>query len=52
MEAKVSTMVYLNDTNYHKWKGKMDDLLFVKNLYLHVFAAAKPKSNVVLFDNG
>ncbi|KAJ0099549.1 hypothetical protein Patl1_21265 [Pistacia atlantica] len=23
-------MVCLNRTNYHKWKGKMKDLLFVK----------------------
>ena len=54
MEANFSTMVCLNGTNYHKWKGKMKDLLFVKNLHLPVFADAKPESKTAeewLFEN-
>jgi len=38
MEAKTNKMVCLNDTNYHLWKRKMEDLLFVKKLHLPVFA--------------
>lgn len=37
-------MVALNGTNYHLWKGKMKDLLFVKKLHLPVFATQKPDS--------
>ena len=54
METNFSTMVCLNGTNYHKWKGKMKDLLFVKNLHLPVFADAKPESKTAeewLFEN-
>ncbi|RDX92325.1 hypothetical protein CR513_25566, partial [Mucuna pruriens] len=29
-------MVSLNDINYHLWKGKMKDLLFVKKMHLPV----------------
>ena len=36
-------MVCLNGTNYHLWKGKMKDLLFVKKLHLSLFATEKPK---------
>ena len=43
MEANTNKMVCLNDTNYHLWKGKMKDLLFVKKLHLPVFATEKPK---------
>jgi len=39
-------MVCLNDTNYHLWKGKMKDLLFVKKLHLPVFATEKPKDKI------
>ncbi|GKA23616.1 retrovirus-related pol polyprotein from transposon TNT 1-94 [Tanacetum coccineum] len=31
MEANTSRMVNLNGSNYHVWKGKMEDLLYVKN---------------------
>ena len=31
MEANTSRMVTLNDINYAIWKGKMEDLLYVKN---------------------
>lgn len=44
MEANTNRMVSLNGTNYHMWKGKMKDLLFVKNMHLPVFAAQKPDS--------
>ena len=47
MEANTSTMVVLNGTNYQKWKGKMKDLLFVKNLHLPVFASDKPQKKSV-----
>nr|KYP70932.1 Retrovirus-related Pol polyprotein from transposon TNT 1-94 [Cajanus cajan] len=41
MEANTK-MVPLNGTNYHFWKGKMKDLLFVKKMHLPVFATQKP----------
>ncbi|RDX80965.1 hypothetical protein CR513_38416, partial [Mucuna pruriens] len=34
MEGNTNRMVSLNDTNYHLWKGKMKDLLFVKKMHL------------------
>ena len=34
----------LNGSNYHIWKGKMKDLLFVKKMHLTVFASNKPQS--------
>ena len=37
-------MVSLNRENYHYWKGKMKDLLFVKNMHILVFSAQKPES--------
>jgi len=43
MEANAK-MVALNGTNYHFWKGKMKDLLFVKKLHLPVFTTQKPDS--------
>jgi hypothetical protein len=39
MEANLSRMVTLNGSNDHIWKGKMDDLLYVKQFYLPVFAS-------------
>ncbi|RDX64005.1 hypothetical protein CR513_57488, partial [Mucuna pruriens] len=44
MEVNTNRMVSLNGTNYHLWKGKMKDLLFVKKMHLPVFAAQKPES--------
>nr|KYP52740.1 Retrovirus-related Pol polyprotein from transposon TNT 1-94 [Cajanus cajan] len=35
-------MIALNDTNYHFWKGKMKDLLFVKKMHLPIFTTQKP----------
>ena len=40
----MSKMVCLNGSNYHIWKGKMKDLLFVKKMHLPVFASNKPQS--------
>ena len=35
-------MISLNGTNYQAWKGKMEDLLYVKEYWKPVFAEAKP----------
>ena len=35
-------MVTLNSVNYAIWKGKMEDLLYVKNFYKPVFTTVKP----------
>ena len=43
MEPNVSKMVSLTGHNYHIWKGKMKDLLLVKNLHLPVFGT-KPEN--------
>ncbi|GKD50569.1 putative RNA-directed DNA polymerase [Tanacetum coccineum] len=44
MEANTSRMVSLNDSNYHVWKGKIEDLLHVKDYYLPVFTTEKPEN--------
>ena len=41
METNTSRMVNLNGSNYHVWKGNMEDLLYVKEYYLHVFTTEK-----------
>ena len=41
MENNTSRMITLNGSNYHVWKGKMEELLYVKDYYLHVFASEK-----------
>ncbi|KAJ9560716.1 hypothetical protein OSB04_005876 [Centaurea solstitialis] len=43
MEANTSRMISLNGSNYHVWKGKMEDLLYVKDFYLPVFSTDKPE---------
>ena len=43
MEVKTSKMINLNGTNYHIWRNKMKDLLFVMKLHVPVFATIKPK---------
>lgn len=40
----MSKMVCLNDSNYHIWKCKIEDLLFIKKIYLPVFSSSKPES--------
>ncbi|KAJ0754054.1 putative RNA-directed DNA polymerase [Helianthus annuus] len=42
MEANTSRIVNLNGSNYHVWKGKMEDLLYVKDYYMPVFNTDKP----------
>ena len=37
-------MISLNGTNYHVWKGKMEDLLYVKRWHLPVFGESKPEN--------
>ncbi|GJW49182.1 retrovirus-related pol polyprotein from transposon TNT 1-94 [Tanacetum coccineum] len=44
MEANTSRMINLNGSNYHVWKGKMEDLLYVKDYYLPIFSTKKPKN--------
>ncbi|PWA95872.1 hypothetical protein CTI12_AA044980 [Artemisia annua] len=44
MEANTSRMVSLNVSNYHVWKGKMEDFLYVKDYYLPVFSTEKPEN--------
>jgi transposase InsO family protein len=44
MEANLSRMVSLNGSNYHIWKGKMEDLLYVKQFHLPVFTSEKPEN--------
>lgn len=36
-------MVSLNGTNYHLWKRKMKDLLYVKSWHLPVFSIERPE---------
>lgn len=36
-------MISLNGANYHLWKGKMEDLLFVKEFHVPVFEENKPE---------
>ena len=42
MEINTNRMITLNGSNYHTWKGKMEDLLYVKDYHLPVFAIEKP----------
>lgn len=44
MEANTSRMINLNGSNYHVWKGKMEDLLYVKDYYMPVFETEKPEN--------
>jgi len=43
MEVNTTRMVSLNGSNYALWKGKMEDLLYVKKYHEHVFVAVKSK---------
>ncbi len=36
-------MISLNGLNYQAWKGKMKDLLYVKDYYKPVFLETKPE---------
>ncbi len=44
MEVNTCIMICLNGTNYHLWKNKVKELLFVKSPHLPVFASQKPDS--------
>ena len=46
MEINTSRMITLNGSNYHVWKGKTEDLLYVKDYYLLVFISEKPKNKI------
>lgn len=46
METNTSRMVNLTGSNYHIWKGKMEDLLYVKGYHLPVFATEKPEDKM------
>ncbi|KAK2416554.1 hypothetical protein QL285_038941 [Trifolium repens] len=41
METNTTRMVSLNGSNYNVWKGKMEDLLYVKGFHLPVFSSKK-----------
>ena len=41
MESNRCRMITLNGSNYHVWKEKMEELLYVKDYYLPVFASEK-----------
>ncbi|CAH1425256.1 unnamed protein product [Lactuca virosa] len=43
MEANTNRILNLNGSNYQVWRGKMEDLLYVKDYYMHVFNTEKPK---------
>lgn len=42
MDVNTSRMVMLNGSNYHIWKAKMRDLLYVKGFHLPVFGEERP----------
>ena len=42
MKINKNRMITLNGSNYHTWKGKMEELLYVKDYHLFVFAIEKP----------
>ncbi|CAH1427640.1 unnamed protein product [Lactuca virosa] len=41
MKANTNRIVNLNGSNYQVWRGKMEDLLYVKDYYMHVFNTEK-----------
>ena len=43
MEVKTGKMINLNGMNYHIWRNKMKDLLFVTKMHLPVFSTTKPE---------
>lgn len=43
MEVNTARMVNLNGSNYQIWRGKMEDLLYVKGFHLPVFSTEKPE---------
>ena len=43
MEVNTSMMISLNGTNCQAWKGKMEDLLYVKEYWKPVFSTEMPE---------
>ncbi|WJX48823.1 hypothetical protein P8452_35337 [Trifolium repens] len=43
MKTNTTRMISLNGSNYNVWKGKMEDLLYVKGFHLPVFSNEKPE---------
>lgn len=41
IETSTGKMVSLNDSKYQVWKIKMEDILYMKDLYLPVFSLVK-----------
>ena len=41
MMENMGRIISLNDANHHLWKGKMEDLLFVKEFHVLVFQEKK-----------
>jgi len=46
MEMNTSRMIILNGSIYHIWKRIMEDLSYVKDYYLLVFAKEKPENKI------
>jgi len=46
MDVNTTHMVSLNESNYSLWKGKMEDLFYVKKYHEPVFVAAKPTGKI------
>jgi len=44
METITSRLITLNGSNNNIWKAKMEDLLYVKSFYKHVFGDEKPSN--------
>ena len=42
MMENMDMIISLNDANYHLWKGKMEDLLLVKEFHVPVSHEKKP----------
>ena len=47
MKSNTSRMITLNGSNYHVWKGNMEDLLYVKDYYLPVLASEKLENKLM-----
>ena len=43
MEVNTSMMISLNGTNCQAWKGKMEDLLYVKEYWMPLFSTKMPE---------
>lgn len=48
MEANTSRTEILNGSNYHDWKGKIKDILYVKDYYFLVFSTEKHEDKIYI----